>query len=192
MKEKMFSSNKELKQEIRRLNKNLSRRIENIEGLGNSVPLYAVNSYRNIEKDIPNVLKTDNTDKLYDMYRDLKYINDLKSSSVKGALHTQRVFEEKVGSELRTKYTEEEQKEFWDLYDTVYNYYKNARQFKYEEIENLFELYKKGEYKIEDIRNKLLKEYTRLNIKGTREDLDDYEVNRLFVQNIKSIFDKNR
>lgn len=109
---------KEMRKEVRRLIRNLSRRITNIEGLGTSAPQYAVNKYRNLEKDLPRDLRKLSPSKLTTLYRDLTYIGNLKTSTVKGALKVSKTFEpirqqlDVLSPDLRNK--------FWEIYGKLY------------------------------------------------------------------------
>lgn len=107
-----------MRKESRRLIKNLSRRIARIEGLGSSAPQYAVNHYRELEKRIPSRLTKLSDKELQTLYRDLRYINSLKSSTVKGALQTQETFEP-IKAKLETL-SKDKQRAFWEIYGKLY------------------------------------------------------------------------
>ena len=123
-------TDKELRKEIRRLDRNLSRRIANIEGLGSSAPQYAINRYREATKDVKSLSALSNK-QLVTLHRDLRYIDALKSSTVKGAKDVAIKFEpirealEALSPNMRDK--------FWEIYGKLYERTGNTMEgFKYE------------------------------------------------------------
>ena len=85
----------QLVKEIRRVNKNLSRRLDRIEKRGLEVSTFALNKYKDFKEKLPIGRELRKLDKkqLQSLYRDVKYISNLKSSTVKGALATKNKFE---------------------------------------------------------------------------------------------------
>lgn len=77
-------TNAEMRKEIRRLNKNLKRRIANIEKISGNASLVAVKQYRELKPELANMSNL-NRRELTTLYRDIRYINTLKSSTVRGA-----------------------------------------------------------------------------------------------------------
>lgn len=109
---------KELIKENRRLLKNLSRRIANIEALGSPVPLYAVDKFRQLEKTIPKNISRLDRKSLTTLNRDLRYINALKTSTVKGAKKAQETW---IPIERNLKiFSPNNIAKFWEIYNKIY------------------------------------------------------------------------
>lgn len=85
-------SRSETLKEIRRLNKNLSARLQRIEGDEN-LPQFAVEGYKKLKSrtDFKN-LENLTDQQLTTLLRDVRYISDLKSANVRGAKYTQEVY----------------------------------------------------------------------------------------------------
>ena len=71
--------------ESRKLLKNILQRTKNIERRGLTSAFYAVNSFNELRKSLPKDISVLSDKELNNLYRDLKYINNLKTSYVKGA-----------------------------------------------------------------------------------------------------------
>ena len=72
-------------QEIKRLDKNIGKRIKNISNLGAKYPFVAVTKYNELKQNMDKKLSSYNDKEIDSIYRQLKYIDTLKSSKVKGA-----------------------------------------------------------------------------------------------------------
>lgn len=177
-------SPQEMRQEIKRLIKNLSRRISNIEGLGSSAPQYAVNAYRELEKRIPNRLTQLSQKELTTLYRDLRYINSLKSSTVKGALFTQTKFEP-IKAKLDAL-SPDTRKKFWEIYEKLYERTSGTMEnFKYELFEtNIDYIY--GGQEVDKAVNDIIKEYDK-SLKELGGYATDEEIKLLFTSKLKSL-----
>lgn len=171
----------EMRKESRRLIKNISRRISRIEGLGESTPLYAVNLYRDLEKTIPKRL-TELSDKdLRTLYRDLRYINSLKSSTVKGALQAQQKFEP-IKAKLSVL-SKETQDKFWSIYGRLYEKTGGEMEkFKYELFETNIDYIYSGS-SVDDAFEEIINEY---NASLEDEDTDE-EVRISFTNKLKNL-----
>lgn len=177
-------SPKEMRQESRRLIKNISRRIKRIEGLGSSTPQYAVNAYRDLEKKIPNRLTQLSNKELNTLYRDLRYVNSLKSSTVKGALHTQSKFEPiKEKLEVLSPSTK---KKFWEIYGKLYERTSGTMEnFKYELFETNIDYIYGGQEADKAVAD-IIEEYDK-TLKELGGNVTDEEIKVLFTSKLQSL-----
>ena len=178
-------TNAEMRKESRRLIKNISRRIARIEKLGSTAPQYAVNAYRELEKTIPKKLTDLSKKELTTLYRDLRYINALKSSTVKGAMQTQTKFEPiKAKLEALSPNT---RKKFWEIYGKLYEKTSGTMEnFKYEIFGAHIDYIYAGQ-EVDEAVKEILEEYDK-----TLEDLGGYateqEIKQLFTSKLSSLF----
>lgn len=175
---------KEMRKESRRIIKNLSRRIERIERLGASAPQYAVEHYRKLEKRLPARLTQLSEKELTSLYRDLRYINALKSSTVKGALQTQKTFEP-IKQKLEVL-SPDSQRKFWEIYGKLYEITGNTMEgFKYELFEtNIDYIY--GGQDVDTAVQEIINEYDR-TLKEMGSYASDEEIKILFTSRLKEL-----
>ena len=175
---------KEMRKESRRLIKNLSRRIERIEGLGSSAPQYAVSAYRELEKRIPKKITQLSDKELKTLYRDLRYINSLKSSTVKGALQSQAKFEP-IKDKLEAL-SPETRKKFWSIYGKLYERTSGTLEnFKYEIFEtNIDYIY--GGQDVDKAVEDIIAEYDK-TLKELGGDVTDEEIKILFTSKLQTL-----
>ena len=145
---------KTLRKETRRLIKNISRRIERIEKYDKiTTPQYAVENYRSL--NIPKRLDKLSRKELENLYRDLSYIERLKSSTVKGAKEVQRKLEP-IKNKLEVL-SPEAQKKFWKIYGKQYEITSGTfEKYKYEVWGTIVDMMYQGKTEesiIEDIIN---------------------------------------
>lgn len=119
-------TDKEIRSEIRKLQRNLSRRITSIERRP-TLPQYAVKRYRELE--IPSQLSKISTTELRDLYRDLRYINAMKTATVKGAEKARKEYEP-IREQLETL-SAQKQGDVWRLYQKLYEQNPTIDKFKY-------------------------------------------------------------
>lgn len=86
-------SDKELSKEIQRLYKNVSRRISRIEKRQNTASQTATSKFYLFKEKFPYTLKEYNRKEKEKIYNTLRTINDLKTSTVKGAIKQKQNFE---------------------------------------------------------------------------------------------------
>lgn len=103
----------DLEKEVKRLYKNVSRRIERVRALEDA-PTYAVKDFDEATKNFSGSTKGMTMKDLLDLERDLEYINDLKTSSVKGALKAKETFKP-IADKLDT-FSKSTKDKFWELY----------------------------------------------------------------------------
>lgn len=175
----------EMRKESRRLIKNLSRRIARIEGLGNTAPQYAVQKYREIEKNIPKRLTQLSQKELNTLYRDLRYINSLKSSTAKGAMQTQAKFEP-IKDKLQVL-SEDKRKKFWEIYGKLYERTSGTMEkFKYELFETNIDYIYSGQ-DTDSAVEEIIEEYDK-TLKELGGFVTDEEIKVLFTSKLGSLF----
>lgn len=130
---------------IRRLKKNISRRVKTLENKG--LNTRAVDLYKNLNTST----RGKSLNELRTLYRDLHYINDLKSSRIKYYENYKKVVEVKT----QTVYDDTE---LWDLYAQLVEENGLVENYKYEVIETINKEMIEGKDK-EEIRKKILKQF---------------------------------
>lgn len=174
----------EMRKESRRLLTNIRKRIDRIEGLGSSAPQYAVNRFREIEKDVPKKLSDLSDEKLRTLYRDLRYINNLKSASVKGAKEVQQKFEP-IKNNL-TALSPETRKKFWEIYGKVYEITSGTMEnFKYEIFETNIDYIYSGQ-DIDKAVSEIINEYNK-SLKELGGNATDENVKLLFTSKLQTL-----
>lgn len=174
----------EMRKESKRLIKNISARISRIEGLGSSAPQYAVNRFRQLEQNLPAKLTDLSDSQLRTLYRDLRYIENLKSSSVKGAKEVAVKFEpikEKLDALSPTT-----KKKFWEIYGKLYERTSGTMEnFKYELFAaNIDYIY--GGQEVDKAVMDIIEEYDK-TLEYLGGNANDEEIKLLFTQKLRSL-----
>ena len=168
----------QLVKEIRRVNKNLSRRLTRIEKRGLEASTFALNKYKDLKGRLPTGRELRKLDKkqLQSFYRDIKYISNLKSSTVKGALATKNKFEP-----IR------EQEKFWEIYGKLYETNATMEKFKYEIFnESIDEVF--GATETDKIVQDIIDEYNEtLKDLGSEADVEQIR-KKLFTNKIDKMY----
>lgn len=153
--------------------------------MSSSSPQYAVNDFKEIVKSMPSKLSDASDKELRNLYRDLRYINSLKSSTVKGAKEVQEKFKP-IADKLEAL-SENTRDKFWTVYGKLYEATGGRlEQFKYELFEtNIDYIYGGGEtdtleYSIISLYDETLKE---LGSNAT-----DEQIKVLFTSKLKTLF----
>lgn len=129
------------KSDVVKLRREVRPQIKAVEELSKTavfIPTYAVEHMKRLDKQMKKTtLKNMSQRELRNYYRDLLYIkNNLKSSTIEGALQVSESFEKTMGSFLKNM-SDDEKKEFFKVYDKFYG--KVGEQigdkFKYEVFE---------------------------------------------------------
>lgn len=120
---------------ISKYRRNLQSRFKNIESRVKSgkvnISTFSLDEYGDFVKNIPSKskLKKMKPSDINAMLRDVLYIDSLKSSSVKGAIQSYRVFNE---TQKRLDSMSENLKaKFWDTWKKIYNDNRILEYFKY-------------------------------------------------------------
>ena len=180
-------NSEQLVKEIRKINKNLSRRLNRIEKRGLEVSAFAINQYKELKEKMPKGKELRKLDKneLQSYYRDIKYINSLKTSTVKGALNTKNRFE--PVQEKLNALSQDKRDKFWEIYGKLYSYNPYLEKFKYEIFdESIDEVYAGEEpdkYVLE-----LINEYDAI-VKGLGSKVTDNKIKKkLFTNRIDKMY----
>lgn len=162
----------EMLEDSRRIYSNLSKRLKRIQKIENA-PEYALLRFRELQENSPRDIRKLNDKELRAYYRQLKYINSLKSASVKGALSVASKWspvKEKLNSLSRDK-----EAKFWSVYGKLYEETGISNRFKYDVFENISARMMQGE-DAEDILNSILELYKELKSENPEESEDDFSI----------------
>jgi hypothetical protein len=164
---------KTLRKKTRRLIKNISRRIERIEKYDKeTTPQYAVEKYRSL--NIPKRLSELSRKELENLYRDLSYIEKLKSSTVRGAKEVQRKLEP-IKNNLKTL-SPEAKKKFWEIYGKQYEITSGTfEKYKYEVWGTILDMMYKGKTE-EEIIEDIINAYDTLEELEGEDDEDEFSI----------------
>ena len=177
-------SRDELLKESRLLYQKLNRQIKAIDKSQKPLLRDATNRFKEFKKDFKyNDLSKYSDTMLKNAYRDLKYIDDLKSSTLEGAEEATRTFG--TTKQFLDTLSQTKQKEFWDIYEKAY---KNLMpslvdKYKYEMFGILTNEMMLGQ-DTEEIFSKIQEAFdTAYEIGGSEE-----EKGELFAENLKLLF----
>lgn len=166
-------TDKELRKAINEEKYNLGRRIKNIEKYANQgLPQYAAQRYRELEQEIPKSLRKVDGSELRSIYRKLRYISNLKSSTVKGAREVQKNFEP-LNDELK-QLSEKTQSNIWKVLESFLESAPSAEKFKYEVLGEIIDMAYVGmdkEESKESLINAFMNATEAIGKNGTDEDL---------------------
>lgn len=134
----------EREQEIRRLYRNISKRLKSVERQGFAPREALENFNRATEKidphSVAHSLRALDDYEVTNLYRDLRYINSLKSSYVIGNKEYTEYWQP-IKEKIDVLSTEQ-QKKLWKMYDKIYNISPIYERFKYNIISgSLVEMY---------------------------------------------------
>ena len=177
----------QLVKEIRRVNKNLSRRLTRIEKRGLEVSTFALNKYNDFKEKLPVGRELRKLDKkqLQSLYRDVKYISNLKSSTVKGALSTKNKFEP-IRDKLNTL-SKTQQEKFWEIYGKLYETNATMEKFKYEIFdESIDEVF--GATETDKIVKEIIDEFNETLKELGSEATEEQIRKRLFTNKIDKMY----
>ena len=175
-------SRKEQQKEVRRLVKNLSRRIARIENLNLSGSQYAINRYREIEKTLPKNLRTATDKQIQTLYRGVRYVDSLKTGTVKGAKETMKTFEP-IKEKLSILSKDTRQK-FWEAYGKLYENSSTMANFKYELFDVLSDVMLQG-VDTEQLVIDIIDEYMN-TLEQLGGEVTDEEIKVLFTDKLTS------
>lgn len=116
-------TDKEIRKEIYDLRRELRADISEVNRLRNTsdsaIPTYATDRMKVLEREMrEKSVKNMSRNELENVYRDLKYVRGLKSSTVEGAIKTGRTIEP-LKEKLKTL-SPDLQKNFWAIYSKLY------------------------------------------------------------------------
>lgn len=182
-----FMTDEELRREIRRLTRNVKKRISNIEGIGEQNAIQdAAKVFREYQKELPKDLKkVVRTQDLVKYYRRVKRINDLKTSTVTGAKSALNTIG-KVRSYLDTL-SEDKRKKFWEAYHKFYEY-SNDESYKYEVMAEILDETMSGE-DVETTVSDIIEKYTEAQIEAEEYGGTDEAIRISFTKRLRSLSD---
>lgn len=189
---------KELRKETYKLRRELREDIKAVKELSKTapfIPQYAVDLYKNVAKTMrEKAIKYMTDSEVRNIYRDLKYISSLKSSTPEGAFDTAVKYEKNIGSFVKGL-SEDERKEFFKFYDKAYGLLtrQTAELFKYEIFDTMKVIYESKSLTPEEFAEILEEKYKNIEMKITQEGgyINDaqreYQINILFTDFLTSI-----
>lgn len=175
----------ELRQEIRRLTRNIEKRVERIEKLGGENAIQdASEAFRAYQKELPKDLrKVARTQDLVRYYRRAMRLNELKTSNVKGAVDAMNTIG-KVRQYIDSL-SEEKRKKFWEAYHKFYEY-SNDESYKYEVMAEALADTMSGD-DVETIVSNIITKYEDAQIEASDYGGTDEAIRISFTKRLRSL-----
>lgn len=130
---------KELKRQLKITIEDLRKRLQQIEERQDGASQFAVNKFKELEKMLPkDVLKMRDISKIKTLYRDVKYISNLKTSTIKGAENAQNILDPAI-ERVRQYGGKEAETMMWAAYEKLAGETNLFERFKYEIIDLISE-----------------------------------------------------
>lgn len=177
-------SREELISESKRIYKNLSARISRLREL-EGVPSYAIERFREIQEKYPSKYSEMSDKTLREMYRDLRYVDNLKSSRVEGAKSSAKTFE--PIKDIIGELDESSQKKIWDLIGRITSDDILADKIKYQALYAAVDLFT-GYVPSDEIIARLKDAYFRASKSDRNITEEDFIVR--FTENIDDILEE--
>lgn len=174
---------KELKKEIKRYTDKLRKRINRIRVLGDKAMQDAVAKFDEYISNRKKITPKTERAELLSYYRQLKYIDSLKSSTVKGALEAGKNASPILKS--LKGLSEDKQKKFWEVYNKMVNKAGLFDRFKYEIWKTTLDLMLQGE-DTEKIINDMITDYDDL-ILELGSAADDETIQILYTERLQGL-----
>lgn len=176
----------ELKREVKRLERNLSRRVKRIEGLGKQASQYLPQGYRTLRQENPTKISQMSPKELRTYYRELSRLNSAKSSTVQGAKASRKTFG--YTEDILSNLDDEQKRKMFEIYDRIAEeFLEYGAEFKYELFEvaaDITEKYTGGPKRFDgedyDATERIQKAlYEELEDLYRRQQLNDYDKEEL-------------
>ena len=174
----------DLEKEVKRLYKNVSRRIKRVRALEN-VPTYAVKDFDEATKNYTGRTSKMSMGDLLNLERDLEYIDNLKTSSVKGALKAKETFKP-IADKLET-YSKDTQDQFWALYGKFMETLNVMDKYKYDVMDIVMD-YTTAGVSVDEAVKEMQKKFD--TIIEERGGFDSY-ASKMYFQSLKKLFEKH-
>lgn len=171
----------DLEKEVKRLYRNLSRRIEKVRALENA-PTYAVKDFDEATKNYAGRTSKMSMQELLNLERDLEYINELKTSTVKGALKAKETFEP-IADKLEN-FSKKSQDKFWELYGKFMETLNIMDKYKYDVMDVVMDYTTAGVSVDEAVEEMQKKFDTIIEERGGF----DSRASKIYFQSIKDLF----
>lgn len=183
------SIKKEMIDEIRKIERKVIRRIKRIEQR-KDLPQFGAESFRKFEKRVWNKtegkpLSTLSESELRTILRDVRYLDNLKSTSIRGATQAKKVYlPVKDKLEALSKTT---QNKFWELYDKIVERFELMNRFKYELYSSAIDYIYGGQTDTDKAVQQIFDEYDKIATE-TGMTLDDKPFRISFTKRLEEIF----
>lgn len=174
----------EMRAESRRLYRNISARMKNIRGQETPVLNNALDRFRTLQETYIRYTSKMDESTLRKYYRDLKYIDNLKSSTVAGAIAAKKAVDERLS--FKDQFTEKQWKKIENVYNKLVENNALLDRFKYD-LEKAIGTRVKSRKGVDAIIEEIERAY------GTayEEFYDDDDALAIqFTENLSNIFDK--
>ena len=178
-----YLSDKELKKEIKRYTDKLRKRVKRIRNLGDEAMQDAVYKFDEYMQNRQKITPKTTRKELESYYRKLKYVESLKSSTVKGARESAKTAMP-VLKALKSL-SQEKQKTFWNIYERMLNQSSIFENFKYEIWGTGIDLLFQGE-DITEIVQSMIEEYDNL-VKELGSMADDETIKILYTERLQQL-----
>lgn len=189
----LYNSPQKLRKEIYKLNYNLKRRTERIEKKYGS-DIAAVRKYKEIQ--IPKYLsKVEDIKDLRRLYRDLSYINDLKTSSVKGVQNYLAYSNDIIGKvkNIWSDFDEDDKRKYYQVLSRMEEYFGGIyERYKYEVMDVLVDVMKKEDNRdINEITNTFIETYLQTDYENYLKEREGqgYDAKEFRIQYSKRLRD---
>lgn len=180
-------SKSEMIKDIKRLEKNIRQRAENISKR-EDLPQFGVESFRNFETRLKNKLGDKrNLSSLSDkdiitIHRDVRYLNKLKSLNIKGAEKARDIyvpFKERIST-----LSPQSQDRVYEIYDKVLDRLETMEDFKYELYDYIVDYIYEGEFDNDKAVLKIFEKYDD-TLKKLGRKATDGDIAVLFTSKLK-------
>lgn len=188
----MLASNKsksEMIKDIRKIEQNLSRRVANIEKR-EDLPQFGAESFRKYQQRVKNKLGGKKSltslteEQVRTIHRDVRYLNTLKSTSIKGAEQARDMYLP-VKQKLETL-SPDLRKKFWSIYEKVVERFGYMDMFKYELFESNIDYIYGGESDTDKAVAEIFELYDK-TLKELGGNVTDEEIKVLFTSKLQSL-----
>ena len=171
----------DLEKEVKRLYRNVSRRIEKVRALENA-PTYAVKDFDEATKNYTGRTSKMPMQELLNLERDLEYIDNLKTSSVKGALKAKETF--KPIADKLEKFSKDTQYQFWALYGKFMETLNVMDKYKYDVMDIVMD-YTTAGVSVDEAMKEMQKKFD--TIIEERGGFDN-NASKMYFQSLKNLF----
>lgn len=176
--------------DIRRLEKNVRARVKEIEER-EDLPQFGAESFRKYEKRVQNFLKEKDATRLSQLSeaqlaiisRDIRYLNQLKSTSIKGAIQAKEMY--LPIKERLDVLSPEQRHKFWETYNKVVERYAGMDKFKYDIQGVIIDSVYDGE-EVDSVVNKIFEQYDTV-LEGLGDEATDEKIKIRFTSKLKSL-----
>lgn len=172
------------RKETRRLVKNISRRLERVRKLGFRRTPPSLSSFERL--DIPKKLSSLSDKDLNSLFRQLEYINTLKTSTVKGAIKYQESFGKIF--DVIEGFSKENKDKFWEAYGKTYeNMPTIAEKYKYIIFDEIIDYQLQGGIDPDKFAQEALNAFINVQLEYGEKDNETFRI--LYSQELRNILE---